>query len=87
VENVKKFSCDGLDVEVIIDYEQFPIHCQLCGSMEHLLHKCLILGVKRPTRLPTISMDGNNIGKRQSLALFFLNQHLNKYEEGFTEIR
>jgi hypothetical protein len=51
--------------------------------MEHLLHKCLILGVKQPTRLPTISMDGSNIGKRQGLAPFILN----KYEEVFTKIR
>jgi hypothetical protein len=51
--------------------------------MEHLFHKCLVLRVKQPTRLPTISMDGNNIGKRQGLTPFLLN----KYEEGFIKIR
>jgi hypothetical protein len=51
--------------------------------MEHLLHKCLVLGVKQPTRLPTINMDGSNIGKRQGLTPFLLN----KYEEGFTKIK
>jgi hypothetical protein len=51
--------------------------------MEHLLHKCLVLGVKQPTILPTINMGGNNIGKRQRLALSLLN----KCEEGFTKTR
>jgi hypothetical protein len=86
VEHVKIASCDGLDTKVIIDYEQFPIHCRLCASMEHLFHKCLVLGVKRLTRLP-ISTDGSNIGKRQGLTPFLLNQHLNEYEEGFIKIR
>jgi len=55
--------------------------------MEHLIRECPILGATQLIRFLTIDVDGSNIGKKQSLVPFLLNQHPNTNEKTFTKIK
>jgi hypothetical protein len=51
---IKLYNLNTMVAQVSIDYEQFPIRCKFCNSLEHLVKDCVHLKVGH---LPRVSYN------------------------------